>query len=131
MMNSSGSSGVTVAFRDPPASMAIPTVLLRRFVSQVARLPSPYADGGNGSRAHRDRQGVVARLGRRRAHWRGAALVFSFASCGLRCLRLALPHVELAVGHLEVGLVHCVLEALSESPFEGPPVLVLESGRHP
>ncbi len=75
----------------------------------VARLPSTHADGGNGSRAHRDRQGVVARLGRRRAHSRGAALVFSFARGGLRCLRLALqPHVEWAVGHLEVGLVHCV-----------------------
>ena len=57
--------------------------------------------------------------------------MFPFARGGLRCLRLALqPHVELAVGHLEVGLVHCVLEALSESPFEGPPVVGLESGRH-
>ena len=56
--------------------------------------------------------------------------MFSFARGGLRCLRLALPHVELAVGHLEAGLVHCVLEALSESPFEAPPVVGLESGRH-
>ena len=37
----------------------------------VTRLPSPHADGGNGSWAHRDRQGVVARLGRHRADSRG------------------------------------------------------------